>query len=211
MACSTYRVVFMVQAAEERAATSRRNGARSKGPITDAGKLISSRNSTTHALTAKKGILPNECPELIAATTREWDDCFRPATPDACFLMSECIDATILARRFHTAYDSAVCEQMLALKKRHARKQRRRVEALRKHFAVDPADAFDGLRGFAHGCRWLADQLHWHAATLQSQGCWEPAQADQVIVLLGCRPGLDRLCEDEGAYLTALYNLYCQP
>src|SRR3954467_6578641 len=115
--------------AEQRAATSRKNGARSKGPITDTGKCISSRNSTTHALTAKR-TLPNECPELIAATTKEWDDCFRPATPDARFFMSECVDATILARRFHTAHDSAVCEQMLVLKKRHTRKQRRRVDQL---------------------------------------------------------------------------------
>src|SRR5437763_1688958 len=126
----------MVQTAEEKAATSRKNGARSKGPLTDTGKSIASSNSTTHALTAKKAILPNEPPELIAATTREWDDCFRPATADARFLMGECIDATILARRFHTAYDSAVSEQMLGVQKRHARKQRRRVEAQRKRFAV---------------------------------------------------------------------------
>src|SRR4051794_1342001 len=77
----------MVQRAAERAATSRKNGARSKGPTSDAGKLIASRNSTTHALTAKKVVLPNECPLAVAARTEEWVDCFRPATPDARFLL----------------------------------------------------------------------------------------------------------------------------
>src|SRR5258705_12794988 len=102
----------MAQTPEQRAATSRRNGARSRGPKTDAGKLISRRNALKDGLCARTVTLPNEDPAAVADRNREWADHFRPTSPDACFLLEECVRATLLADRFHRAHDTAVANQI---------------------------------------------------------------------------------------------------
>src|SRR5258705_4904520 len=78
----------MAITSEQRSAISRANGARSKGPTTDAGKSISSRNSLKHGMTAKKIALPNEDPAAVAARAEEWDGHFRPVSPDARILLT---------------------------------------------------------------------------------------------------------------------------
>jgi hypothetical protein len=64
-----------------RAAASRANGARSKGPVTPAGKRNSSRNATRHGMLAQTVVLDGESQErfheLLTALTLE----FRPRTP----------------------------------------------------------------------------------------------------------------------------------
>jgi hypothetical protein len=47
--------------------TSRRNGAKSRGPKTDPGKSISSRNSTTHGMLSKTIVIDGEVPARFAA------------------------------------------------------------------------------------------------------------------------------------------------
>src|SRR3954469_7215125 len=131
----------MAQTPEQRAATSRANGARSKGPTTDAGKSIASRNSLTHGMTAKKIILPNEDPEIVADRSREWADHFRPQSPDARHLLDECVRATIRADRYHRAHDTAVADQMLEVEDEWERESLNRVKALKKRMLDDPVAA----------------------------------------------------------------------
>src|SRR3954465_10970221 len=141
----------MAQTPEQRRATSRANGARSRGPKTDAGKSVASRNSLKHGMTAKKLALPNEDPAAVAARTEEWEGHFRPASPDARFLLEECVRATILADRFHRAHDTAVANQMSDLEDQWERGRLKRVEALRWRLEDDPAAAVAELRSFSHG------------------------------------------------------------
>lgn len=58
----------------------RRNGAKSKGPITAEGKLRSSQNSTKHGLTGKKLlVLSTENDEEFLAFVQEWEEKLKPA------------------------------------------------------------------------------------------------------------------------------------
>jgi hypothetical protein len=58
----------------------RRNGAQSKGPVTDAGKQRSSANSTLHGLSAKGiFVLSNESNEAFLKFAAEMEEKFQPA------------------------------------------------------------------------------------------------------------------------------------
>src|SRR3954471_12972403 len=157
----------MAQTPEERAATSRANGARSKGPTTDAGKSVASRNSLKHGMTAKKLALANEDPAAIAERTSEWVAHFRPRSPDARHLLDECVRATIQADRYHRAHDAAVAEQMREIEDEWEKTKRDRVNALRKRLVDDPVAAFNEMRSFPHGCRWLMGQLGHYRKVLE--------------------------------------------
>jgi hypothetical protein len=68
-------------------AASRANGAKSKGPVTDQGKLNSSRNSTRHGLLAATIVLEAEQTEPFLEMVRELYDEHRPATPTEMMLV----------------------------------------------------------------------------------------------------------------------------
>ncbi len=64
---------------KRRILSSRANGARSSGPVTDAGKRRSSRNATRHGLLSKIVVLDNESPEAFEALLGQHVDRFAPA------------------------------------------------------------------------------------------------------------------------------------
>ena len=66
---------------EARKAAARANGAKSRGPITSAGKAKSSRNSLTHGMTMKAILLSTENKEAAAATLAEFVQEYKPAGP----------------------------------------------------------------------------------------------------------------------------------
>src|SRR5689334_20419255 len=55
--------------------------------------------------------LPHEPADAADNRLREWETHFKPATPDARFLLGECVHATITADRYHIAHDTAVSNQ----------------------------------------------------------------------------------------------------
>ena len=58
---------------------SRANGARSRGPVTESGKQISSQNARRHALLARIVVLKNESPDGFAEVLTDHLDRFQPA------------------------------------------------------------------------------------------------------------------------------------
>jgi hypothetical protein len=104
---------------EQRAENSRRNGAKSKGPVTPEGKARSSKNAITHGIYAGNVITGSEDPE---AYLRLLDDClvhFRPADDYERSLVVEIADARWRISRLvglETAYiDCAVERQREAV------------------------------------------------------------------------------------------------
>ena len=65
---------------ESRAEIARRNGAKSKGPITREGKANSAKNSLKHGLLARTVVLPNESKDRFVRLLRSLQKEFLPAT-----------------------------------------------------------------------------------------------------------------------------------
>ena len=65
---------------ESRADIARRNGAKSKGPISPQGKANSSKNSLKHGLLARTVVLPNESKDRFVRLFRSLQKEFQPAT-----------------------------------------------------------------------------------------------------------------------------------
>src|ERR1035437_5776882 len=62
-----------------RITASRANGARSRGPVTESGKLTSSQNARRHALLARIVLLKDEAPEGFAEVMSDDLERFQPA------------------------------------------------------------------------------------------------------------------------------------
>ncbi len=65
--------------AERRAATSRQNGAKSKGPVTPEGKTRSAKNAAKHGFLARTVVLPNESHKRFARLLKTLRTQLRPA------------------------------------------------------------------------------------------------------------------------------------
>src|SRR6266699_3911061 len=63
---------------EKRSQASRLNGAKSRGPITPEGKLISSRNALRHGILTKTVLIEGESPERFNALLAELEAEFQP-------------------------------------------------------------------------------------------------------------------------------------
>src|SRR6516165_7805040 len=93
---------------EQRAEISRQNGKKSKGPVTEQGKSRSRQNALRHGLRAEVLPLPNEDPQKVAAREQAWNDYYRPQSPAAQRLVTECVRATLLSDRAHVAHAAAL-------------------------------------------------------------------------------------------------------
>src|SRR4051795_8237230 len=145
----------MAKTAEERAEISRRNGARSRGPKTAAGRAASSRNSTKHGMRAKALVMANEDPEVVAARVAEWDDHYRPQSPAAQHLVNQCVAATLLSDRCRFAHDSALADQVDEEAGAWEHERLAEVADAWNGLAADPKAAVAAMERTGYGCRWL--------------------------------------------------------
>jgi hypothetical protein len=90
----------MIDPNSPRAAASRRNGARSKGPRTAEGKARSSMNALKHGLTARRWmVLYDEDTEELDALIEVWAARFAPAEPCEALLVRRLAEADWRLRR----------------------------------------------------------------------------------------------------------------
>ena len=71
--------------------SARINGAKSRGPKTEAGRQRSSQNSLKHGLTAQALVLPTEDPEEFQQLLSSYLDQFQPRTPAEVHLVDEMV------------------------------------------------------------------------------------------------------------------------
>jgi hypothetical protein len=82
--------------------SARANGAKSRGPKTEAGRKISSRNAVTHGLYAKGVVLAKESPEQFQEMLDAYIDQFQPHGPAEIDLIEEMVAAKWRQRRLWT-------------------------------------------------------------------------------------------------------------
>jgi hypothetical protein len=80
---------------------SRANGALSNGPLSDATKAISSRNSLKLGIDAKSMIIPGEDPAELERLTAEYHDRYNPVGPVESAILTEAIRAEWLRKRYY--------------------------------------------------------------------------------------------------------------
>src|SRR4051812_32804061 len=97
---------------EERAAISRANGGKSRGPTSESGKSASKANGLEHGMAAKVLPMPGEVDPEVAAREHSWREAYNPRSPMAHHQLNECVPATLLADRCQAAYDAAVAKQI---------------------------------------------------------------------------------------------------
>jgi hypothetical protein len=95
-----------------RSAAARANGAKSRGPRTPEGKLASSRNATTHGLTARTLVLHNESADDYEADLRDYLDHFRPQGKVETDLVHQIAAASWRLARY-AAVESALLDQKM--------------------------------------------------------------------------------------------------
>ena len=81
------------------AEAARRNGAKSRGPVTPMGKAISARNGITHGLTAAQLLLPDESADELDLLRDSLLDQFQPANPAEEIIVQQMVTAQWLWRR----------------------------------------------------------------------------------------------------------------
>jgi hypothetical protein len=84
-------------------AASRQNGAKSKGPVSEAGKLRSSQNRCKTGVYAKAEIIKGEKAEDLQALTQAWFDKYQPDGPDEACLVDIMVRCQRTLNRLHRA------------------------------------------------------------------------------------------------------------
>jgi hypothetical protein len=194
---------------EQRSENSRKNGRKSKGPTTAAGKRRASMNSVTHGMRATVLATAIEDPQAVAARTQYWFDYYQPRSPAAFHLLNVCVSSSFLSDRCQLSYESELADQVDDTALLWEKERLDEACRLERRLAFDPAEAAEALEGSGHGCRLLI--RHWTGLgeAFEARGCWSLPECEEAIRLLGADPG--RLAEHPAAYLMVLENLRCQP
>ncbi len=127
-----------------RITAARANGAKSRGPITAEGKLASSRNATTHGLTARTVVLATESEADYQADLRDYLDHFRPQNKPETDLVHQLVAAQWRQTRY-VAMEAALLEQKMDDQADHLESK---YEVINERHRL--AIAFESLAG-AHG------------------------------------------------------------
>ena len=191
---------------EQRSEINRRNASKSTGPKTLDGKAASRQNALKHGLRAEILALPNEDPVVVEARAIEWNDYYKPQSPGAQHLVNECVRATILSDRVATYHDFTVGKQVRDATNLWDRNREDDAVGLFSELETDPAATVRLLKRTGHGCELLIREWEKLKTALDDVGHWSATQFNQMIMLLGERPGLKNLAIFPKGYMACLLN-----
>lgn len=100
------------QTSERRAAASRANGSKSRGPVTARGKYNSSLNPIRHGLLARSVVLPGEMPELFHQLYDDFMEEHQPRTPTERALVEEMVTSWWRKQRVWAMESARVTHQV---------------------------------------------------------------------------------------------------
>jgi hypothetical protein len=195
---------------EQRAAISRANGARSRGPTSPAGLDASRRARFVHGCRAQVVNPESERPGALAEKKQEWRDYCKPHS----VVTRACVDAAayaeFLCERAETFLEATMASQerdVLAAWETTPQQFVRRETA---RLATDPAAAVLALRQNGHGCRQLLNLWTYLQNIITDRGYWPEEARALCLRLLSADPACPGAA-GEDPYITALYSLAVAP
>jgi hypothetical protein len=159
----------------------------------------------------KLALLTESAPEL-GAKLDEWHDFYKPATPGERELMDTAVMASVQKRRVLACLTEMANQQVRTAVFQYDCDQEDEVERYRQLLETQPGVAVVGLKRSALGVRLLIERWERLLRLLHEEGTWYGNDRKEAIQYQGARATEpENLFESEGAYLTWLYCLMCQP
>jgi hypothetical protein len=186
----------MTVSAEERAANSRRPGARSLGPKDTSRSRF---NALKHGLRAGTVALPGEDPRLFDARLQDYLDYYRPESPLAQRLAGEVVRAELQVDRVYAYQDATAAARMEEVQKPFDDLRAPDLRPAGALLEIDPAAARAALDRTASGRLWQAERWGQLGEVLE-QDRWTETETARAIRLLGCPPEADELAKHPAAW-----------
>lgn len=162
-------------------AANRRNGAMSRGPVTEPGKAISGRNAIKHGLCAAIPVLPGEDPTALENRRAAWIDALGPTNAVELFLVENAVAASWgldRARRLEAQAAVAAAPQAAPEPVLDPRQ-------VARDLLTEPARAVAELRAGAEGLRYLRDRWQLLADQLATHFGLDLDELKLALALLG--------------------------
>ena len=201
----------MAKTKEERDENSRRNGAKSRGPVTEENKRKVSFNAMRSGYYAEVGPIPNVDPNVYTNLRNDWIDYYKPQSPATFALIDRCVRSTINHDRSQWAHDSIICTQIDTAAAELERRRARRVSGYVQRLALAPAKAAAALRTSGLGCRTLIGKLEAIGNLVDAVGYLDQPELGALLNLVGVSGQPEELRDVPVAFCLMLFNLHAQP
>ena len=166
---------------------SRRNGARSAGPVTVAGKSSSSRNALKHGLRATV-VFPDDMARDVQREESALARDLRPGTALERRLVRQMAVADVRNRRATAAVEADTAGRVRNAFRDWDDARDAEVARWVDLLEDDPATAVANLRRTAEGCDWLCDQWDALKEAAEGPGDWDQALMARALSLMGSGP-----------------------
>jgi hypothetical protein len=189
-------------ASDKQIEASRINGARSRGPTTDAGKARSAANSTTHGLTAQPDASDDH---TYLDWLRDWIAQQKPTNVVEMALVERACRAAWRLDRCARYEDAVIARRARSAADDHVRQQEARVDWIGRRLMAptpgygeprlgpvaegdDPRSLVAELEATACGADWLLGEWNELRRVLNHVGYWDHARKVLAVRMLGLRP-----------------------
>ena len=156
-------------------------------------------------------LLTENAPEL-GAKLDDWYSFYQPATPGECEWLDMAVMASVQARRVHACLTATVNHQINTAFFDFDCAQEDEVARYRAMLETDPGAAVVGLKRSALGIRFLIARWERLLRLIKEEGTLYGNDRNEAINYQGAKASKpEDLFQSEGAYLTYMYCLMCQP
>jgi hypothetical protein len=168
----------------QRAAISRANGAKAKGP-SETARRRTRFNALKHGLRAEVLTLPNEDPHVIQARADAWNDFYQPKSPAAQHLLNQCVRATLLADRCDAFHDAGLARQVRRAELDWDYAQVDHLENAWLKVKDDPFNTLREVKRTRYGCGILKGRWLRYAGRLERVGYLDRYDTFGACLMLG--------------------------